>query len=168
MIHVCSLARLPSTLETTGAQHVITLLKRFALVEPPLNIPAANHLHVGVDDIAEPIEGRIHPAEEHVAQLLAFVRRWGRSGPLIVHCFAGISRSTAAAFIAACATNPQRDEVSIANAIRNASPTANPNRLLVALADDQLARGGRMVAAIDGIGAGVVATEGVPFRLDLM
>jgi predicted protein tyrosine phosphatase len=167
MIHVCSLARLPATLETTRAQHVITMLKQIALVPQPLNIPAANHLHVGVDDIAEPLEGHIHPAEEHVAKLIEFVRLWEAAGPLIVHCYAGISRSTAAAFIAACAVRPQRDEAHIAAAIRRASPTASPNRLLVTLADAQLRRGGRMVAAIEDIGPGIMAPEGVPFRLDL-
>lgn len=167
MIHVCSLARLPATLEETRAQHVVTLLKQIDLVARPLPIPAQNHLHIGVDDIAEPIDGQIHPAEEHIVRLIDFVQGWDRSAPLVVHCYAGISRSTAAAFITACALRPKRDEVSIARAIRSASPTAWPNRLLVALADGHLGRGGRMIAALDHIGPGVFATEGVPFRLDL-
>jgi predicted protein tyrosine phosphatase len=167
MIHVCSLARLHATLEETRAQHVITLLKQIQLVTGPLPIPAENHLHIGVDDIAEPIEGHIHPAEEHVVRLIDFVQKWERSAPLLVHCYAGISRSTAAAFITACALRPKRDEASIAQAIRVASPTACPNRLLVTLADHHLARGGRMVQALEQIGPGTFANEGVPFRLDL-
>jgi len=167
MIHVCSLARLPATIEATRAQYVITMLKQFALVPQPLNIPAGNHLHVSVDDIAEPIEGHIHPGDEHVTRLLDFVTQWEGASPLVIHCYAGISRSTAAAFIAACAVRPERDEASIANAIREASPTASPNRLLVTLADKQLGRDGRMIAALDRIGPGILATEGVPFRLDL-
>jgi predicted protein tyrosine phosphatase len=167
MIHVCSLARLHTTLEETRAQHVITLLKQVHLLSGPLPIPAGNHLHIGVDDIAEPIDGHIHPAEEHVVRLIDFVHKWERSAPLVVHCYAGISRSTAAAFIAACALRPRRDEASIAQAIRVASPTACPNRLLVALADHHLDRGGRMVQALEQIGPGIFANEGVPFRLDL-
>jgi len=85
----------------------------------------------------------------------------------VIHCFAGISRSTASAFIVACALDPQRDEHDIARAIRDSSATASPNTRLVALADALLAREGRMVAAIDAIGRGVIAEEGVPFRLDL-
>jgi predicted protein tyrosine phosphatase len=167
MIHVCSLARLHTTLEETRARHVVTLLKQIDLVTRPLPITAANHLHIGVDDIAGPIDGHIHPAEEHVVRLIEFVQKWDRSAPLVVHCFAGISRSTAAAFITACALRPKRNETSIARAIRSASPTACPNRLLVALADAHLDRGGRMVEALEQIGPGVFATEGVPFRLDL-
>ena len=167
MIHVCSLARLHTTLEETRAQHVVTLLKQIDLVARPLPIPAGNHLHIGVDDIAEPADGYIHPGDEHVARLIDFVQKWERAAPLVVHCYAGISRSTAAAFIAACALAPARDEAGIAGAIRAASPTACPNRLLVALADRQLGRRGRMVEALERIGPGVFASEGVPFRLAL-
>lgn len=167
MIHVCSLARLHSTVEETRAQHVVTLLKQIELVSRPRGILAENHLHISVDDIAEPIDGHIHPADEHIVRLIDFVQSWGHTTPLVVHCYAGISRSTAAAFIAACALRPERDEARIVQAMRAASPTASPNRLLVALADRHLGRRGRMVEAVERIGPGVVATEGVPFRLDL-
>jgi predicted protein tyrosine phosphatase len=167
MIHVCSLARLHTTVEETRAQHVVTLLKQINLIARPLAIPAGNHLHIGVDDIAEPLDGHIHPAEEHVLRLIEFVQRWGHATPLVVHCYAGISRSTAAAFITACALRPERDEASVAQAIRAASPTACPNKLLVSLADLHLGRRGRMIEALERIGPGVLATEGVPFRLDL-
>ena len=86
--------------------------------------------------------------------LIAFVRGWDRGTPLVVHCWAGISRSTAAAFVAVCALNPERDERDIAWAIRRASPTATPNLRIVALADEMLERDGRMVAAIEAIGRG--------------
>jgi len=85
----------------------------------------------------------------------------------VVHCYAGISRSTAGAFITACALNPKRDEATIAWSMRRASPIAMPNRRLVALADHVLSRNGRMVAAVEAIGAGIGAPEGNPFRLEL-
>ena len=78
---------------------------------------------------------------------------------------AGISRSTAAAFVT-CALSPDRSEASIAQALRRASPTAKPNIRIVALADDMLGRNGRMVDAITAIGPGVLA-EAFPFRLGL-
>jgi predicted protein tyrosine phosphatase len=85
----------------------------------------------------------------------------------VVHCFAGISRSTASAYASVCALNPHRDEASIAQALRGASPTATPNIRIVSLADKLLGRDGRMVAAIETIGRGVMADEATPFRLDL-
>jgi predicted protein tyrosine phosphatase len=84
-----------------------------------------------------------------------------------VHCYAGISRSTAGAFVTVCALNPGRDEMLIARALRDASPTATPNRRIVALADRILGRDGRMVGAIESIGIGMVAYASEPFRLDL-
>ncbi|MGH7246599.1 MAG: tyrosine phosphatase family protein, partial [Pseudomonadota bacterium] len=83
------------------------------------------------------------------------------------HCYMGISRSTASAFVSVCALNPQRDEQNIARALRHASPTATPNIRIVALADRLLGRQGRMIAAIESIGRGIVAQEAAPFRLAL-
>jgi predicted protein tyrosine phosphatase len=167
MIHVCSLARLHATVEETGALHVVTLLKDTDRVERPRNIAPANHLILGMDDISTPMDGYIIPADEHVTRLIEFVRGWDRAKPMVVHCFAGISRSTAGAYVAACALNPRRDEMAIARELRRLSATATPNIRIVTLADRMLARDGRMVAAIDAIGRGEMAYEGVPFRLDL-
>jgi predicted protein tyrosine phosphatase len=167
MIHVCSLARLHDTVVVTGASHVVTLLRDTYLVARPDGIAAERHLILGLDDICDPLDGYVCPADEHVDDLIRFVRDWGREAPLVVHCYAGISRSTAAAFIGACTLNPRRDEVTIARALRAASPTATPNRRLVSIADRMLGRRGRMVAAIEGIGKGLSAYEGAPFRLAL-
>jgi predicted protein tyrosine phosphatase len=167
MIHVCSLARLHGTVEATGALHVVTLLKDTDLVQRPRTIPESNHLVLGVDDISVPMDGYVIPCDEHVRRLIDFARGWDRRQPMVVHCYAGISRSTAGAYVAACALNPRREEWAIAHALRRASPTATPNARIVALADRLLGRDGRMVAAIDAIGRGTMAYEGVPFRLDL-
>ncbi|MEA2946292.1 MAG: hypothetical protein QOI40_1622 [Alphaproteobacteria bacterium] len=167
MIHVCSLSRLHETVEGTGALHVVTLLKQTDRVERPRTVVEANHLILGMDDIAAPMDGYIIPGEEHVTRLIEFVRGWDRAKPMVVHCFAGISRSTAGAYVAACALNPRRDEWAIARALRQASVTATPNPRIVSLADRMLGRDGRMVAAIDSIGRGEMAYEADPFRLDL-
>jgi predicted protein tyrosine phosphatase len=167
MIHVCSLARLHDTVAQTRATHMVTLLRLIDRVERPQSIVATNHLILGMDDISMPMDGYTHPAEEHVHDLIDFVRRWDRGAPLVVHCYAGISRSTAGAFISACALNPGRDEALIARAIRKSSATAMPNIMLVSHADRILKRNGRMIEAVMGLGPGRPADEGEPFRLDL-
>jgi predicted protein tyrosine phosphatase len=167
MIHVCSLARLHDTVQDSRARHVVTLIKDVSLVRRPAGVAAENHLLLDMDDITVELDGYVPPSEEHVEKLIDFVTRWDRAAPIVVHCYAGISRSTAGAFIAACALNPGRDEMTIAKCIRDSSPTAIPNIRLVKLADNMLGRRGRMVQAIEAIGPGLSAHEGVPFRLDL-
>jgi predicted protein tyrosine phosphatase len=167
MIHVCSLSRLYETVEGTGARHVITLLKDTDRVQWPQGLAPPNHLILGMDDIVAPMDGYIPPGDDHISRLIDFARGWDRAKPMVVHCYAGISRSTAGAYVAACALNPARSELAIAQAIRRASATASPNARLVALADHALGRNGRMIAAIDQIGRGIMAYEADPFRLDL-
>ncbi|HZH50475.1 MAG TPA: protein tyrosine phosphatase [Microvirga sp.] len=166
-LHVCPLSCLHETVAATRASHVVTLMNLGASVERPATIAADRHLLIRISDIAEPLDGHVLPSEEHVEQLLAFVRAWGRESPLVFHCWAGISRSTAAAYIAACALAPERSEDAIARTLRQASPSATPNARLVALADDILGRQGRMVDAIRAIGRGAEAMEGRPFTLSL-
>lgn len=167
MIYVCSLARLHSTVKKTGARHIVTLLGLEDRIDRPETVPARNHLFLRMHDICEPLEGHVAPDAVHVADLIRFVRGWDQAAPLVVHCWAGISRSTAAAFVSVCALRPERDEREIAWAIRRASPTATPNLRIVAFADLMLERNGRMLTAIEAIGRGSLASEGVPFGLDL-
>ncbi len=167
MIYVCSLARLHATVDETGARHIVTLLRQSDLVERPKHIAPQNHLVLSVDDINEPIEGYTIPGKEHVERLIGFVGQWDRAAPMVVHCYAGISRSTAGAFVAACLLNPKRDELEIAWEIRRASRTAQPNLAIVSIADGLLNRQGRMLRAIEKIGPAHFAEEGVPFKLTL-
>jgi len=167
MIHVCSLARLQETVDDTGARHVVSLIGDEASIERPVVIVPENHLWLRLHDISSPLDGYIFPEEEHVADLIDFVRRWDRRAPLVVHCYAGISRSTASAFATACALNPKRDEIEIARQIRAASPIASPNRLIVAHADKALGRDGRMLRALDKMGPATMMVEGRPFRIEL-
>jgi predicted protein tyrosine phosphatase len=164
MIVVCPLSKLQQTVDAHGARHVVTLL-RDEIPPTPAGIEPANHLVIPIDDICDPLEGCTLPDVEHVAQFLEFAASWDRSTPLVVHCWAGISRSTATAFAIACAVAPERDEEEIALAIRAASPTATPNGRLVALADAALGRNGRMLKAAGRIGRGRPAQEGEPFVL---
>ena len=173
MILVCPISRLGETVEQSRARHVVTLVRDDELVRRERTqllrngIAPDDHLWLQMDDIADEIDGMIAPSEKHVDQLVTFLDRWDRAQPMVVHCFAGISRSTAAAFIAACALSPERDEDEIAARLRAASATATPNSRLVALADAYLGRQGRMTRAVDRIGFGLGAYEAAPFGLKL-
>lgn len=166
-VYVCPLSKVPATVEAAKASHLVSLINDDMTLLRPSSIRPENHLHLVINDIVEPFDGKVLPAEEHMKELIAFVSNWDRARPIVIHCLAGISRSTAAAFITLCIAGPERDEREIALAIRNASASATPNARLVALADVMLQRDGRMVSAIAAIGRGETAYEGVPFSLSV-
>ncbi|MBM3653174.1 MAG: protein tyrosine phosphatase [Alphaproteobacteria bacterium] len=165
-LYVCSLTKVVDTVRESGARSLVTILTAGASLVRPCEIAPERHLRIAVSDIDAPREGHILPGEEHIDRLLAFLEEWDRSAPLVIHCYAGVSRSPAAAFVAACALAPHRNELEIARELRRVSPTATPNRRLVAIADDRLARGGLMSAAIAAIGRGTDCYEGTPFALE--
>jgi predicted protein tyrosine phosphatase len=166
-IHVCALTMIEATAERIGARSMVTLINPDYPVERPTVIAADRHHRVDVSDIVEPLEGHVAPGAHHVERFLDFVRGWDRRDPMLIHCYAGVSRSTAAAYVAVCALAPHRDEAETAKLLRRLSPTATPNLLLVRHADAILGRNQRMVQAIEAIGRGEECAEGVPFALEI-
>jgi predicted protein tyrosine phosphatase len=136
-----------------------------SLLDPEMIFPDAGpnyvdkHLRVSMHDITEHQEGWIAPEAGHIETLLKFIGEWDETAPILIHCYAGISRSTATAFITACMHNPSTDEVVIAKALRAASPSATPNKRIVQLADLALGRKGHMLYAIESIGRGQTWSE---------
>ena len=166
-IYVCPLSRLAKTVHRTGARHVVTLINQDTLVDRPESVEVGNHLFLGMHDISDPADGMVCPNEGHVDAFLSFVDRWDRQTPMVIHCYAGISRSTAAAFTAFCAIRSDLDEREVAGRIRARSPEATPNARIVEMADGMLGREGRMVEAAARIGRGVFGYEGTIFSLQL-
>lgn len=166
-LHVAPLSKLAATVAACRASHLVTLINVGTVVERPSSIAPERHLFLGLSDISQPLDGHVLAGAEEVERLIRFVESWDRQAPMVVHCWAGISRSTAAAYVAACALAPGRDEEEAADALRQAAPSATPNARLVALADAALGRGGRMIRAIARIGRGADAFEGTPFIMPL-
>ena len=133
--------------------------------DPPPAPAGMPRLVLCFHDIGEPRDGLIAPDRAMIAELLAFAAAWREPGPLLIHCWMGVSRSPAAALVLACALDPARDEAEAAAALRQASPIATPNPLIIALGDELLRRKGRLIAAAAHIGRGVEAPHGSTFRL---
>jgi len=167
MIIVCPLNAVTEQARLSGARHAVSLLGPPTLPPDIAGIGADNHLKLLFHDIVAVREGLEPPQPTHVERLLAFVEAWPREAPLLIHCYAGISRSTAAAYISWCALRPEADEAQLAERLRLASPSATPNALMISFADRLLKRDGAMVRAIAAIGRGEEAYEGTPFSLDV-
>ncbi len=167
-ILVCPLSQVDAMVAEHSPDRVISVL------DPGSSFPelgdgySGRHLRLSFHDVHEKDEQYVRPAAEHVGVLLGFLKEWERPGTLLIHCRAGISRSTAVAFIAACFVNPDLREHDIAVALRAAGPLSRPNRTVVRLADREMGRAGRMSEAIEETGRDldwVDVEEGVPFSL---
>lgn len=167
MIYVCPLSKVEHTVLRIGAERLISLLSAGTEMTRPEAILPDNHLFIRMHDISVEQDGMTLPGEAHVRTILDFAGTWDRSRPLAINCYAGVSRSTASAYIIAAALSPSRDEAQLATTLRRLSPTATPNPRMIAVADRILGRDGRMIAAIAAIGRGEDCFEGVPFGLEI-
>ena len=148
-------SRVADVLAREPVDHVLSLVSPEAELAPI----AAPRTVLRFNDIVAPRPGLVAPDAETIAAILAL----GGHATLLIHCFAGVSRSTAAAYILACASRPPGEEGALAAFLRDACPEATPNALMIALADEILGRGGAMSQAIAGLGRGVEAFEGTAF-----
>lgn len=104
------------------------------------------------DDVIDPAPGMQLPEREHIEALLGFgeglAPRGDPLGHLLVHCHAGISRSTASMTILLAEARPDSDEDALFAEVRTIRPQAWPNSRMIALADELLGRGGKLVGAL--------------------
>src|SRR4051812_8528115 len=102
-IIVTPLSAVETAVRGHSPSHLVTLLSPEHMVDVHPEFGAEHHLRLGVQDIVDAAAGDAPPAARHILQLLEFGRDWNAGpAPMLVHCWAGISRSTAAAYILAC------------------------------------------------------------------
>lgn len=163
-IVVSPLSRIAEMAVRHGCREMMSLLAKDQNFHRPAVIDATRHLLLSVNDISfGGSDGLVAPQEDHVRQIIGFARQWDRAAPLLVHCWMGISRSPAAAAIAALAVEPDQDEMELVRRLRAASAYVTPNSRLIEIGDHLLSRNGRLVAAVKAIGRGADANGNVPF-----
>ncbi len=152
---VCGIEEL-SDHGTTGATHVLSIL------DPDHPVPEAfgtfgEHVKLELrfhDDI-DPLPGRIAPQPGDVARLLAFGRDLQREpgAHLLVHCHAGISRSTAAMTLILAQALPDEAAAAVLARVHAIREKAWPNLLMIEMGDAALGRAGSLVAATHALHA---------------
>lgn len=152
-IAVSSLDKLPDAMSKIRATHVASLIDPSQRL-PVLGIPPAHHFVRRFEDL-EDASHPLAPRLQDVADLLDFGRRLGAGDRLVVHCFGGICRSSAAALaILVQAMGADDDALAAARKrLRQIAPRAIPNMLIAQLADRLLNCGGRLEKIADEIGA---------------
>jgi predicted protein tyrosine phosphatase len=167
LIIVCPLHAAPALVLSSRASHAISLLSPESMWPEFPSVERDRHLRLSLHDITAHSPGLVLPGKNDAQRLVDFIRGWDASAPMLIHCWAGISRSTASAFTAMCMMRPDDDEIDLAQELRDASPSATPNSLLVSHVDAILGRSGRMTEAVKSIGRGQDAFEGAPFQLKI-
>ena len=108
-------------------------------------------IHFATFDDTESTKHGQAPAHDDVLSCLEFVRTIPQQSQLLIHCMAGISRSTATAMAALTDFYGPGSEREAAISVREIRPVANPNRLIVEIADDILERNGALSSAADEV-----------------
>lgn len=164
-IHACSLRRLSDVTDDLGRFDLLSLSSPGHDKGDGQRLECRRKLELSFHDINEPRPGLVAPDAELVQSIIDF-GRGKQKYPMVVNCWAGISRSSAAVYVIVCDRNPGLER-EIAKELRRRAPAVTPNRLMVSIADDLLCRGGRMSDAIALIGRGADAFEGDPYRIPL-
>ncbi|MEM1365638.1 MAG: tyrosine protein phosphatase [Pseudomonadota bacterium] len=164
-ILVCPLDEVKGAVSSRGVTQMVSLLSANMTPPAPPGIAPSDRLSLSFNDLAEPREGYRAPSAEDMQALLKFgTQQWRLDAPLLVHCWFGVSRSTAGALILACALAPDISEAEHSQRLRTAAPFATPNPMMIALADDALGRQGRLVSAVQAIGRGAECASGHLFE----
>jgi predicted protein tyrosine phosphatase len=166
-IIVSPLSQLAQLIAARQPSHLLTLISPETDMPAQTGIDPAHHLTLRFHDLPVAMNGYTAPTRASITAILDFSASWTRARPLLIHCLAGVSRSTAAAYILSCQAAAPGREAELAVALRRASPFAMPNRMMVDIADGLLQRGGRMVNAVAAMGIGAACTEASPFEITL-
>jgi predicted protein tyrosine phosphatase len=137
-----------------GVTHIVSILDP-EWPDPPAFAKFSPHwrLDLRFHDVIEPSPHHLAPSRNDVARLLGFGRELNdRAGShLLVHCHAGVSRSTAAAALIMVQMHPDRPARVALDTVARMRPRAWPNLRMLEFGDALLGRNGEIVAAASAV-----------------
>lgn len=149
-IYISGIVDMPNLVERFEVQNLVSVIGTNVQPPTPPQIPPSRHHRCTVDDIVEMKPGQTVAQTEHISDLIEFLHSWDADTSLLIHCMAGVSRSTAVALIGH--TLKTDDPSRSAKALRQAAPYAWPNPRIVSLADEILGLNGRLSLAREEMG----------------
>jgi predicted protein tyrosine phosphatase len=156
-IHICGVPELEALLKRPFS-HIVSIWDPEWIdrggVENQLRkrLPIETRLHLAYfHDIRMEEYGRRAPVEDDLRRILAFAADLQPGAEILIHCWAGISRSTAVAYAILCqATGPGHEAICM-ESVFSVRPQAFPNTLIIELADRILSRNGAMRQASEEV-----------------
>ena len=135
-----------------GATHVISLLhsRERNMLFLPKSFKRENWLFLDMDDVISE-QADAAPQKEQVERLLSWTKKLPSDAHLVIHCHAGVSRSTAAALavkVQELGVDRLREAV---DWLLEARPQACPNPVITKFADELLGAKGELHAAAEEV-----------------
>jgi predicted protein tyrosine phosphatase len=136
-----------------GVTHVLSILDPDA-PEPPVFGSFGEHSRIELrfHDVIEELPDRVVPGAQQVQEILTLGHNLTASPPpdahLLVHCHAGVSRSTAAMTLILAQACPDRAGVEIVKEVLRIRSRAWPNLRIIELGDKLLGRGGDLISSV--------------------
>ena len=137
-IEICSLETVRET-DISIYDGIITI--EDSSIEEPFRVDSGHpeQLVLRMDDISVPMNNCIEPQEEHILQALSFADQIG-DGSLLIHCHAGISRSSAVALAIIAKKLGDGKERDSVKTLEKINPHSRQNKSIVWMTDEILLR----------------------------
>lgn len=146
-------------------------------VKTPFGVNPENHRHFHFDDLTEEVpirhssrDGTVIrqalPTKKDMEDILAFFQSIkAEDARIYLHCFAGVSRSTATGFMLHCSMHEPGTEPGCMMLTERSALSSSiwPNELMVSFADQILGRNGAMIKAVNDWKE---AEKNIAFKLD--
>ena len=148
---ICAKNEVHKRIKELEITHLVSLIDPNAHIFKPTSIPLENWLQLRFEDEEDPC-GSNPPNLWHAERILAVGKEFPDDARVLVHCHAGVCRSTAAALALWLQTNGTDKLEEGVEWLAVTRPRACPNMLLAGFFDDLLDMGGKLKAACDKIG----------------
>ncbi len=124
---ICSKSKLDKDFKSFGASHVLSILDPYESVRKPFRLKPQNHKKIHFDDVFD-ASAEFAPEKRHLIEIRNWLRNLPKSSRLVIHCTAGVSRSTAVAYMALL---DEIDSKSALERVFSIQPEAKPNKLIM-------------------------------------
>ncbi len=154
-LSICAMHDVHEAMDQIAATHLLSMLDHGTRVETPDHLHPRHHLHMHFSDTDDPSDPTA-PTIDHIREINSWANDVPEDGRIVIHCYMGISRSTAVALGLMSRHMAPEDA---ADRLLKIRPQAAPNRLIVAHWDEILGMDGTLKAAADTLPLPFWATE---------
>ena len=146
-VHVCSLDQVRE-IDVSTYDGIITI--EDTTIREPFRVQTdePKQLILRFDDINQPMDDYVIPQMSHIKRALEFADKI-EDGSLLIHCRAGISRSSAIALAVIAKRLGSGKEEEAVNTLEHINPNCRPNKSIVELTDELLERNGKLYRQVD-------------------